>query len=217
MSKDHRTITLSRGPQLRIFEAENQDLSEFLTIRYGRPAPPVFSTILSTSANTTGNYLYWGDWVLDLSDYQRDLHRFISKASELEADYSSKLDFAGPVTRPASLLYVAKQPARVNSYRMDEDAGALLLPPEMDVSSWASTRTKIVIGTGDGRVVLVEFADWSILGREGEGFVAEEPDSDDGYETARDGPRGGADGGALTEDFVSAIEAPSRRGSTVPT
>jgi len=152
-----------------------------------------------------------------LSNYQRDVHRFISKASELEANYSSKLDFAGPVTRPASFLYVAQQPTRVSSYHLEEDAGVLLLPPEMDVTCWASTRTKIVAGTGDGRVVLVEFADWSILGKEGEGFVPEELGSDDGYETASDGTGEAADGWALTEGFMSAIErTTSTRGSTVP-
>jgi hypothetical protein len=179
----------------------------------------VYSRVLSTSAINTaalGSYLYWGEWVLDLGDYQPDVHRFISKASELEANYSSKLDFAGPVTRPASLLYAANQPTRISSYRMDEDAGVLLLPPDMDASCWASTRAKIVVGTRNGVVMLVDFVDWSILGKEGEEFVVEEPNSDDGYETAGDGADAEEDEDGM-EDFMSAIEGPmSRRGSAAP-
>ena len=222
LSSDQQIIAICQGKRLRLFAVKGPDIVEFVTIRYGRPAQPIFSPVLSTRATSDGDheYLYWGEWILDMQNYQRDQQRFLSRISTAEVELSSRLDSAGPVTRPASLLYAAESPGRINSYRMANDEGVLLLPMDIEISCWAAVGTKVVVGSIDGRVVLVEFKDWSILGKESEDLVRR-PDSDAGYATASDGSADNDDDDEDDEDtasaeFMTAIEGPtSRRGSAV--
>ena len=208
ISQDRRTIALSRGQQLSVFSVKDGTLFEFLTIRDGAPAPPLFSNRFSAGAGTstsTDEDLYWGECVFDVNAAcERGIHQVISKASEpggvLRRQRLSRIDNrAGPETRPASLLYIEdgnERPARIGSYRLREEggeegsAGVLLLPTDVEVRCWASAGTKVVVGTADGRVIRVDFAEGRILGKEEEeddDLAMKEANSEGGYETADDG------------------------------
>jgi hypothetical protein len=145
-SPDQTKLVSYDSDKLKIFNISLTGLEEVGTLlMLGKPASPAFSS-------DNPRYIYLGHGYLDISHIPEEGLGIMHNT-----DLVHSTDFAHNGRWPSGIprLYCTERSRKIHSY--STKTPLLIWPPDLPVETWAVYEDIVVLGTTDGRILLLKF------------------------------------------------------------